>query len=325
MRHLKFCTILGLLLAMTAPAAAVSLPPGAFVLKTTTWDSGTDYSGLGTGLFQPPPNPPTPGVNPGPGAFPGEDTWGVLRVETIHVGNISTIDPFTITAGTQTWVHGDEGKELVGIFWGESDIKVTNFADPGGSGALIQLIEGTGLNFMIWEQDVGHFQDPTTYSRGSADRGVNPWDYVGVGDDASSVVWASGESEPGFVGTLLATEFKSIFSTDASATIPGGASAYFSMWTNDPLDHPAPFPWMVGLQNAIANSDYFTNGALGPADIFLNMATDLNNPANTPGGFDWTVTDNDDIIGYAIPEPLTMLGVFLGVSGLGGYVRKRLA
>jgi hypothetical protein len=282
---------------------------------------------LGTGVFQPPPDPPDPSIVPGPGAKTGEDTWGVFRVETLHIGNISTTDPFTITAGTQIWTDGGGGKELVGVFWGESDIKVSNFLDPGG--ALIQQIEGVDMKFVIWEQADGTFLDPTANSLGSTSRGANPWEYANVGRpaDPNASLWLSGESEAGFVGTLAQTEFKGLFSTDTSATIGGNASAYFSM-ADLGIDFDADTAisaWELGSQNFVANTDYFTNGALAPADVFLNMTTDLNNPTNTPGGFDWTVTNDDDVTGYAIPEPLTMLGLFLGVSGLGGYVRKRLA
>jgi hypothetical protein len=292
------------------PMATVELPTGPFVFKTTTWDSGTDYGPLGAGLFQTSdstlPDPTVPSTPGGPVGGPGaqtdgagtvvEDTWGVLRIETIHIGNVSPTDPFTITAGPQVWNHGDDGKELIGVFWGESDIKVVNFLDPGGTGAVIQLIEGVDLKFAIWEQDVGHFVDPTAGSRGSADR-LGPHSYVGVGDHASSILWASGESEAGFIGTLPQTEFKSIFSSDVSATFPGNASAYFSIRNLDLNGNGVIDADEVGAQNAVADQDYFTNGLLNPADVFLNMATNLNNPTNAPGGFDWTITNNDDVIG----------------------------
>ena len=38
---------------------------------------------------------------------------------------------------------------------------------------------------------------------------------------------------------------------------------------------------------------------------------------------DWLVKSRDPVSTYFVPEPLTLFGLFAGVSGLAGYIRRR--
>ena len=41
------------------------------------------------------------------------------------------------------------------------------------------------------------------------------------------------------------------------------------------------------------------------------------------GGYDWTTGETCKYASVMVPEPLTVLGVFAGLAGLGGYIRRR--
>jgi hypothetical protein len=74
------------------------------------------------------------------------------------------------------------------------------------------------------------------------------------------------------------------------------------------------------------NSDWFVSEFGDAADMRIDWVIE--------GPYDYGTTDkgagfirSNDEGGTAvvIPEPLTMLSIFLGVSGLGGYIRRRMA
>lgn len=219
------------------------------------------------------------------------------------------------------------------MFWGETDLSSTvidldNDGFPDQETAL-----GKGMNFVLYEQTYGTFSlDPLTSLLGSANR-IGADGFTGMGPNGTDLgfkIYLTGTSVPGFLGTGVqpTTEFKTTFAYGGAF---GSADVYFET-TDLGLDLNGD-----GVANAAdvgyANPNFDTNifipvvpGYVGPADLHLTMTTLSNNPANTVGangGFDWTATDFDQIDTYAVPEPMTMLGLMLGVGGLAGYIRKR--
>lgn len=69
----------------------------------------------------------------------------------------------------------------------------------------------------------------------------------------------------------------------------------------------------------IAGGNYFTDPLGNIADIKMTYDID-------PGTDGWALNSHDDggLLVQGIPEPLTMAGLFLGVGGVGRYIRRRM-
>ena len=120
----------------------------------------------------------------------------------------------------------------------------------------------------------------------------------------------TGISEPGFFGTLAATEGVADVTQTGATTGGGHADLYYSVTGGSPQ-------WKYW------DTDFFTPikvGPYNPADLRLHV-TDT--PVAQSGEFDWITSSNDPLTGYYVPEPLTMLGVFLAVGSITGYLRRR--
>lgn len=293
----------GLILAVSTAALGTITPNvGPVVFKTNDVSSGTLY--------------PT-GAAPilGPGAMLGEDGWGLLQVMQINAGSVIGFNDIAST-GQTSWNNpigppyqpGD--RQLFGVYWNIQDL-------PGGvSPGPIQTTESAGLYFAIWEQDAG--VAGVMGAAGTAGRGL-PWTYTGIGGAGNPVLWLTGQSTAmGLLGTLAATEYYAVTDTTVSGT--GFAETYLEVadltsWV-DPNGTTQAGPGK-GVLNDLLDSDFYVGTAGQRADLYLKMTTSF------PGSVDWTLTSDDDVAGIAVPEPITVLAVFLGVSGLGGYVRRR--
>ena len=382
MRYVGLLTALGLILAVTGTAGAVTLVRpnvGPLAFDVTHREMGDTYLGSsGVGVYGPGGAfalPSTVGVDyfPGLGNMPGESAWGVVRVNTIMeadvaVNHTSIIEDDSVAG--RLW-NGADGKELVGIFWNIQDIGFDQ-------GAVVQSFESTGLKLAIYEQPVGTFdtfQASAGFGQGSAGRigasaylgigfgadgypgvagvdddGINGIDDPGergLGDDGTSTLWASGESVPGFVGALwtgtiddgpVDAEVTSSYNINVAIGAIAGNAAFNWEITGGTLDG---LPKIESEPEDNALGTNYGTGGTGPdnlgwfwgagtfADVDAEFVTRSNNPFNTPGGGagsigDWTVTSSDVNTLYSVPEPVTMLGVLMGVGGLAGYLRRRL-
>jgi len=298
----RVLVVAGLLLAVVTAASGVPYTDpsyvGPVVISVDDKASGTSYP---AGAF--------PGI-PGPGGRPPEDSWGIFFVQTIYKGQVGATGAISAIPGGKLWGDTDGGRELVGIYWNVQDIAVS--LDPGSG---TQTIESVGMQFAIWEQDSGTLG--ANWNAGTTVRGANPWDYPGIGTAGNPVLWATGNSVPGFLGVMVpgVTEYVSTFNPTVGAGNPaGGAKVYLEVNPNGAG---------VGSYNTYLDTNFYAS-PISTADLYLDMATTLNNPANQQApGDDWTVWSNDDATGVIVPEPMTVLAVFLGIGSLGGYVRKR--
>ncbi|KPK49026.1 MAG: hypothetical protein AMK72_05565 [Planctomycetes bacterium SM23_25] len=322
MRCFKLLLMGGIVLALSMPALGITFNQpwnGPLVMHVTNWDMGTIWTGV-PGTYCPATVPPLGRIAP-PGAIGGEDGWGLVRIDTIHKGmatgpNTIIMDPVD---PAPLWVHGQDGRELAGIFWGLTDVNVQ-------IGAASFTTESVGMQFEIWDQPVTSFNGGVP---GSAGRSlVNPNQYLTVGTPGGVVgasLWVSGASSPGFVGALCPmgpdVEFVSTFNPNlAVGKLAGSANVYFDLTGGD----WGPLPTPTGMT---MDTNFFqgTDIAGNPedADWYLQITAYSNNPANVPGGFDWTATSSDPITTEVIPEPITMAGMLLGIGCLGRYVRRR--
>lgn len=349
MRYLKLMTVVAMLLAVSGMAGAVGIPfthpwgtggNTAVFAHLTNYDAVTTY----TGKFVTGANAPQ-GVSLLPegglgsdgkmypalqanlpnGADLGESAWGVFQIDTIFEGRVP--NPFqhnNITiqnAKDPLFSAGFQGKELVGIFHGRTDSAVTFFSDG------TQKIEAIADVFEVYLQDVGTFDEGTA---GSAGR-IAPNKYVSAGFDAGGnqigELVLNGSGAFGFVGSPFVPGAQDVLRFDPKTDVSGAAETFIQLFKAGEVSQ-------VGTANAQFDNDYFIGitNAGARADLRLKSTTTLNNGSNLApeaiGAFDWTVTTSDPLTGndiVVIPEPTTMLGMFLAVGGLTRYIRRRRA
>ncbi len=302
MKHMRLILMAGLIVALAAPAWAVTVPNGPVHIKMDTWVSGTTYSGLADGTYTD-SGVFGPAGTPGPGAKTGEDTWGIFKITTINTGLVQVPHKnISSSGGTPPFSDGTGGKELVGIFWGGQDRAVT-------INGTTTTTESSGLKVAIWEQDAGTFSQS-----GPGDRNTDPWDYTSIGDDASSSLWLTAETTPGFfaAGALpTVTEFSSTFDISGGlGTFAGTSLGYFQVGTLTGVG--------TGSANSVFDTDWFW-GDVDPdaykADFRFFMNTEVDNT--------WSLNGQDPVTMVAVPEPITMFAAVSGLGGLGMYLKRR--
>ena len=340
MSKFKLIATASLILAVTATAGAVTFRRPLVVgerifFKINNFDSGTLYplapvvgtSWGGTGNNLADVNTldaiplQTPGIGslqvpagpslPAPPVPSLEDTWGIVKVTEIQ-------DTFSNTL----WLPGDTNTELTGIFYGLADIYLEQAT------ATVQRAEGVNFHFELYEAAIAGSQPPDfDASQGTGGRtGLTGYTTATDGVLALSAISVPGHINGPGVRSGANAEFQS---TNDIAAIMAGASATVGsgvtfmditggtlqpvfdpeFWgAPDSADAFQPLPLNVGVA-----------GSQG-ADIRL----DFTNKVPGPVGTDWLLRSNDpgEMV-VAIPEPMTMLGVFMGVGGLAGYIRRR--
>jgi hypothetical protein len=287
---------------------------------------------------------------PGLSLRPGEDSWGIFEVDLIRKGTFNSFGDIVPLGGDDIlYAAGDQGTELVGIYRNRQDIGVK--FNPGGS-FEIQFV---GDEYDVYLQDFDVFDDGNA---GSGGRNLGTGDYATIGDDASSVLVLDGYSPTGFYPDTGLGLPEGINTFYPSGTNPGRVDAYIQL--NDPgvgTDNERfDTDYFIGsengntadfrLQATITTNNGFNAGASAYTDELgtvwpswvdtLGARWDASTQLQTAypdrqdyidefEDYDWTSDSSDPLTSGVnfIPEPLTMAGVFLAVSGLGGYLRKR--
>jgi len=335
MRHLKTLLIVGLLLALSGPAWAVPIPfsqpyTGATYWHFSNWDEGTLYTGLlADGI-----TPVTAGSTYAPAALQsiagtkagaGEDSWGIIRVESIYAATVDMSQTDAITIGSiALYEYGSAGQtvEIVGMDRGRVDDWVTfvdmtplNLLDP-----LTQVIQAHGASIDLYTQTKG-----TTELLGAG------WGGGMQGPGARLV--AGGSKYPGIGFDALGNPI-----VGSDLVLTGNAQAGFQLAEN--LSYFTPVPagntgsgtfymyvsWTGGSQLASWNTDGFPIGYL--LDPGRTITADMRiqgtvTPTGLPVDDPWLVHTSDPATNFFVPEPLTMVGMLLGIGSLGRYVRKR--
>jgi hypothetical protein len=328
MRILKICTIVLLITAASEVAWSQTPPPysgGVNQLKSRNQDNGTAYfitdlqefiNNVGFNTTLDPDNLPASvgrlkpdGAMAQAGSAELEDTWGVVHLYFIKAGElISNNTQVAGTPGATAWDNSDglEDTWLVGMFWGGNDTAVT-FTNPNNSTQL--TIDTDDVQFEIWAVD------KATLAASATGNGVGPIDPENLVDynaaNRSAVDrydgWADGVGIKLVSGVSTEFQFVGTISSDGTS-FDGQTTAYFDIDENDAtgLWNAAwgQLPLIQSLVNGIASDAYFT--------------WDL---GNSNRGWSVASTDLGGVV--AIPEPLTMLGLTLGIGTLGGYLRRR--
>ncbi len=301
MRHLKIVTALSLVLAVTATAGAVSLQNGPLIFKTFNYEVSTLYVGTpGNTYFR---DAGVPGYDPNnathklfsdpsltilrptdKGLLPGEDTWGLMDVTQLWDGTTTGGPGTPLIQGSNYWNRGDANQYLMGMFYGGQD-QIVQIATP-----TIQVITASNLQFNLFDRTLG--SDPLS----PLVNGMDPSDRTGAG------------TFPGWTGTpaeLVAAGISTYFQfTGNAATLPpaGQTTTYLDVtsgaWANLFIDWWSPITGVV------------------PSDIQQVWTIGTTSTARWIGS-------EDTGRAFIIPEPMTMLGVCMGIGGLGAYIRRR--
>ena len=318
MRHLKLIALLGLILAMSGIAEAITfnIPyEGRFRFKYENWDMaksyapnsedpnapvpGTLYDGVSTvnALSQSSP-PGTLTIPSGPYAGETEDAWGIFRITEIRTDD-----------GTSRLLWSDavdENQELVGFFFGGVDTAVKIESLP------VQRIQTDNFTFLLYQQDENLF-DMTLGSGGRIDFDS----YTGIGQDASASLVIEAHSTAGVVPITGATSPVGQIA-DFTTSDPNTGAGYGTSMQFLDITGGAWAPWWEVKDYYFGTSD-FRFGTSQYGDLFVESDV----VPYDAGLTDWIVTSDDPGRGNVVPEPLTMAGVFLGLGGLGGYIRRR--
>lgn len=320
MRILKIVAITGLILAVSSTAGAITFNrsySGPIAFDITDRESGNIYPNQGQGAWGPPSpigipvSGPLPAGIAAPGAQPGEDAWGVFRINTIFSAGVNTAHAILQENSTDIlWQENvTDGKELVGIIYGMSDI---GFVE---SLTGTQTIETTNFHIEVWEQpfgtldamakvafpgielgpngvpdtgDINTDDDPQEIgmAQGSLGRtGLNAYTGIGVpGGVAGAIQWLQGVGNTGFLNQVWAgTEFRGVF-TPGAAGASGQAEVFFDV-TGGALAGPA-YPSLDSdwfWDTAVNVNPPFSAYAVGnQADIRAFFNTTSNNVSNTP-------------------------------------------
>ena len=336
MRCLKLLLMGGIVLGLTVPTLATTIPfqqkyNGPVYLDIENYDDSVLYDWNG-GLLADNLTPIVVGNAYNAGlvkkswagysTIGAETAWGIFKVGFIEVAEVTGPNGITqVSPRVKLFEDGDNSLELVGTFYGGQDQTVT-FQTPGALGS--QKITAGGYTIDFYTQTVGIYDGggpvggPGATNRFSLER------YPTVGYDAAGNLLGSAElvlrlkSQPG----IQQDEFQATFVPDGFGSGNGQFNFYASVF-GDPTLYTTPLnPLAGGSMNDLFNYEAFPCGgavAAVPgttADIRFKGTTD-------PTNKEWIVHSSDPATGGAIPEPVTMAGLLLGIGCLGRYVRRR--
>ena len=322
MRYCKLLLMCGMVLALSSPVWALSttIPfqtayVGPVSWHFSDWDEGRVY----TGLLADNQTPVTVGQVYAPGDLQSiapkgpagvGDAWGIMRVETIY--NATLTGPNSMTIGsTLLYGYGDSGTELAGIFYGRQDDQIIFNAD-GSQTIYSDPLGYYGDRVDLYIQPAGTAANWATGMAGPGASGAAGV-YPNIGDDPDSTLVLTGYVTPGFFNGGTDGVFSKF--TPAGNTGEGTYGLYLTWDGGTDLNRfgspawPGIFPFFGG-PGAPFDADARLKGTISPT-IY---------PLADP----WLVNTSDPAFMYvAVPEPVTMAGMLLGIGCLGSYLRKR--
>lgn len=237
---------------------------------------------------------------------PGESTWGVFKIDQSLGGVITGPNTITPAGSNITYSDGDAGLELVGIFYGSTDLTVAFAVDPITS-SLTQVIRSSGSNFEVFTQPAGTYDDGDAGATARA--AAN--EYPGLGYDGTGTntllpgaqLVLTGQTQSG----LVTYDAISVFAPSGINTGDGTFAQFISLGT---LPNGA-----TGSDNAFWDSNVFPCGG-AVADVAGTTADFRLQGTTSPTNKPWLVSSSDPLSGASIPEPATLSLLAIGGAAL---------
>jgi len=315
MRHLKSIALLGLILAMSGIAEAITFNlidgkpyEGRFRFKYENWDMAKSYPPNSQDPCAPVPGTLYDGVSfvnalshtippreltipSGQYAGQKEDAWGIFRITEIRTDDGTT---------RLLWSNAvDTKQELVGFFFGGVDtaVKIEYLPD--------QKIQTDNFTFLLYQQDKNLF-DATLGSGGRIDFDS----YTGIGQDASASLVIEAHSTAGVPkiadANAPAGQIADFTTSDPNTGAGYGTSKQFLEITGGAW---APL-WEV--KDYYFGTSDFRFGTSQVGDLFVE--SDI--VPYDAGLTDWINTSDDPGRGNVVPEPATLSFLILGGMAL---------
>jgi len=262
-------------------------------------------------------------MNPALNTQPNESSWGIFQIDQILSGQVTGWN--SISTGALTlYDKGSSSTDLVGIFYGGQDVAV-KFIDTVTSEAQISA---ANFKYEIFAQPDTYYkpEDPgATPGLGAGARvDLNEFPHVGYDGTATNTLLPGADRIITGVGQAGMDNFE-FFAQFNPASISGSFNTYIS---TAPLAEAfysdTTSAGFAGTENVFFDTNIFPCGGFVPvvpgttADFRLKGGSE---PTNWP----WLVRSSDPITTAYVPEPVTVLGVFLGLGSLAGYIRRRRA
>lgn len=302
MRLLKLCTILGVLAALATGAYALPLEfaslnreRGTLYQPTANTPNGTYTRSIENNVpvWKDASNNYLPYVVNGQMWDNTEDGWGLVWIQNMEypqgTGNIIYQEP-----------GNSGGQSYLGMFWGSQDQSVEVFSVAGTKYYSTTTV---GLNFKIWSANVV----------GQSIQGlVNSLDTSVPANRTAQDAFSGWTNLSGATPLLSGTTTYMSFTTFTTGGPLGSASLWASV--NPTWGSWSPL-WDTNMFTANNSAlNYVPNG---DSDMYMQWTLDVQVAA------DGALVSSDLGKADMIPEPVTMLGLMLGVGGLAGYIRKR--
>jgi len=321
--------VLVLVLSLGGISQAVSLQTGPGIIKTWNYEIGTSYSNGTTGNFYFRDAAASyyteehglltyNAANPNHKLFSdltvirasgNEDAWGLLRITDIFYadvstgfladsrfgdGNDDTLIGNNITSNIKYWSEGDNNEYLLGLFYGHQDL-VVECVDAAKNQYMVW---GTGGQFDIYVVD-GFPGNPAVAAN------LNPVNRTGL-DSFDN--WFDKANDELFVGGNF-----EYFRFDGDATTLTDFDGESEVLMSFTRGSQTLGPWGVD------ESNWWT----APDGTIADMWQSWNIGDPFVYGNGWTGSEDSGRFYMPVPEPVTMLGMILGIGGLTRYIRKR--
>ena len=332
MRVLKLLLVAGLVLAVSGTAGALTLQNGVqkakFVDYTSLWRAGA-----------PVPYPAVPGFVP---ILLGDENRAIFDASQVALEAAPPVVEFVGTPGTPAVA----GEQLSGLFY---DLYAMNNVPAPLPGVPQTAYYGAGVQR---NPILGNPLAAAAYAAGAAGRleiyrdfGTTPTmtNFAPVQGGLGPSLWVPGGA--GVPDTFPSVNFgsanESLWAQLVFIPFPGaGVIEPAGLLVKEALDvqgtaYGEGYCMFVGGNLAgsgpmVANAmltKYLAQGAGVPppagltADFYVKFSIDPLRPLG--GAPPWLAIGDDPALWETVPEPFTMIGLFAGICGVGGYLRRR--